>query len=483
MNDKEQYRPIFHFSPTENWMNDPNGLVYHKGEFHLFYQYNPQGKHWGNICWGHAVSTNLIYWNKLPVAIHEDKKNDLMIFSGSCVVDKHNVSGLGDKNEIIVAFYTQSKKDISKQSQSIAFSNDMGRTWEKFKSNPILESSHKAFRDPKVFWHKETSRWIMVVALSDIRHLQFYHSVDLINWKFESEYNNNTKTEGLWECPDIFQLPVKNKPDKKKWVLLLSGMHTYKGFSGMHYMIGDFDGKKFKDEQEINRLDYGKDFYAGYTWNNMPEGDERRILIGWASNWNYGSMFPTHPWRGVLSIPRELYLKEQNEKHIICQKPVIEYKKLRREYFCVENIEIDTKSNRLFNNRFYGKSVELILDVDLKNAEKFGVKVLKDENEETVIEYSQKTSHISIDRRKSGNIGFHNDFPSKEMAKVNLIGKQLKLHIIIDISIIEIFVNDGEVVFTERIFPSKKNRGQIQFYTHLRPATINRLELWKLKPM
>ncbi len=477
----EQYRPVFHFSPSKNWMNDPNGLVYHKGEYHLFYQYNPFDKHWGNICWGHAVSTNLINWKHLPVAIHEDKENETMVFSGSCVVDKYNVAGLGSNNDTMVAFYTESKKDLSKQSQSIAFSNDIGRTWEKFESNPIIESSHKAFRDPKVFWFQEINQWIMVVALSEIRHLQFYSSVDLIKWKLESEYHNNEVNNGLLECPDMFQLHVENKPDEIKWVLLLSGIGAYKGLNGMHYLIGNFNGKQFKEEQEIKILDYGKDFYAGYTWNNIPKEDGRRILIGWANNWNYSSLLPTHPWRGMLSIPRELFLKEQKEKYIICQKPIVEYLKLREEYFCVENIVIDNEYNTLYDKGFYGTSVELLIDIDLRKAEKFGIKILKDEKEETIIEYSQKTAYLSIDRRKSGNVSFHNDFLSKETARVNLIENKLKLHVFIDKSIIEVFVNDGEVVFTERVFPSQNNKGLIHFYTDLGSVTINKLELWRLK--
>jgi len=299
-----EYRPQFHFTPAKNWMNDPNGLVWHKGEYHLFFQHNPQGTQWGHMSWGHAVSKDLLTWEELPVAIAEDE--DGGIFSGSAVSD-------GDD---LVAIYTRNTE--TNQSQCIARSKDNGRTFVKYKANPVLDENKKDFRDPKVFKYKNV--WIMAVAQPHEHQVSFYSSPDLITWKHLSNFGPAAATGGVWECPDLFPLQFE---DQELWVLIVSlnpgGLYG----SGTQYFIGDFDGTTFKPRystEEPRWLDYGKDNYAGVTFNNEPTG--KRILLGWLSNWNDVKNHPKTSWTTQMTIPRELGLARLRDEIVLTQQPI-----------------------------------------------------------------------------------------------------------------------------------------------------------------
>lgn len=241
----EQYRPQFHFTPSQNWMNDPNGLIWYKGKYHLFFQYNPSGNSWGNISWGHAVSTDLVHWKQLPVAIPQD--DDEMVFSGSVVQDKNNTTGFGTKkNPPLVAVYTSLVKSTNVQRQSLAYSTDGGTTWTKYSGNPVLDLGSVNFRDPKVFWYAPTHSWLMAVALSDQHKIAFYSSSNLKNWTHLSDFGPAGATGGVWECPDLFPLPMDGNPKKTKWVLAVNlNPGAIAGGSGAQYFVGDFDGKQF----------------------------------------------------------------------------------------------------------------------------------------------------------------------------------------------------------------------------------------------
>jgi len=280
-------------------MNDPNGLLYYQGEYHLFYQHNPTENIWGNMSWGHAVSTDLQDWQELPVAIA--CTDDVGIFSGSAVIDYTNTTGFGSKtNPAMVAIYTEHKNDKSKQSQCLAFSLDNGRTFTKYEGNPVLDLEISEFRDPKVQWIDD--QWLMTVALPDLHQIAFYSSPDLKEWSHLSNFGPAAEIGGCWECPDLFKV-------NDKWVLLVSlNPGGYQVGSGTQYFIGQWSGSEFfADDLTTRWLDYGRDNYAGVTFNNVQ--DNRKIFLGWMSNWEYAHAFPTQPWRGAMTLPRELTLE------------------------------------------------------------------------------------------------------------------------------------------------------------------------------
>ena len=302
----EQYRPQFHFSPATNWCNDPNGLVYNNGTYHLFYQHNPFGNRWGHMTWAHATSKDLIHWKHLPIAIPEE--NGIMIFSGTCVVDKNNTSGFGKDGKIpMVAVYTGHQENIN-QSQCIAYSLDDGITWTKYANNPVLDLHKVDFRDPKIFWHEPKKYWLMSVMLPVEHVVQFYSSTNLKDWKHLSDFGPAGDTSGVWECPDLTAVPVEGMPGKKKWVLQMSMNAT------MQYFVGEFDGVKFINEtpaSKILRPDYGPDYYAAIAYNQLP-ASILPTAVGWVNNWNYANDIPTTPWKSAMSLPRNLSVKKIN---------------------------------------------------------------------------------------------------------------------------------------------------------------------------
>ena len=316
-------RPVFRFTPVTNWMNDPNGLIYYKGKYHLFFQHNPEGDQWGNMSWGHATSIDLINWQHLPVAIPYSATHG--IFSGSAVVDYFNTSGLGSlENPAMVAIYTDHNHDGSHQAQSLAYSVDEGLTWKKYEGNPVLDLSMKDFRDPKVTWNTTNEAWVMSVVKPQEFTVSFYQSHDLKNWELLSEFTNINGTDGVWECPDLFPLAVDGDATKIKWVLFISvNPGGLTGGSGTHYFIGDWDGKEFTTDDRTTRwLDYGRDNYAGVTWSDAPNG--RRVYLGWMNNWDYAKDISANPYRGSMTTPRDLSLITINKKATLIQNPIKE---------------------------------------------------------------------------------------------------------------------------------------------------------------
>src|SRR6266700_6454979 len=321
---QEPFRPQFHFTPARNWTNDPNGLVWYKGEYHLFYQYNPFGDTWGHMSWGHAISRDLIHWKHQPLAIPEDEHN--MIFSGSCVIDKNNSSGFAMKRgqAPMVAIYTahiipdKTKPDDYLQNQHIAYSLDQGKTWTKYSGNPILDLHKKDFRDPFVFWYTAKKKWVMCTVLPHEHLVQFYGSPDLKTWTHLSDFGPAGDTTDIWECPGITQVPVTGQPRKSKWVLFNSQQ------TAMQYFVGEFDGTSFHNENPprvILRPDYGPDYYAAVLYNNLPSG-HAPVLLGWANNWQYAQSIPTAPWRSAMALPRTLALTKKEDAWLLLQQPV-----------------------------------------------------------------------------------------------------------------------------------------------------------------
>ena len=325
----EQHRPPVHFTPPKNWMNDPNGLVYVDGEYHLFYQYNPFGHGWGHMSWGHAVSRDLVHWEHLPVAIPADDAS--MIFSG---VGTDNSGCLA---AVYTAHTTDSETGNVTQTQNLATSTDGGRTWQRYRDNPMLDISSSSFHDPHVFWHAATGWWFMVVALSDERRVRFLASQNLIDWHTLSDFGPLDTVDGIWECPLLIDLPVDGSPETRHWVLKVDVNPGHPaGGSGAFYLVGDFDGVRFIPDPMFTApqwVDFGADFYAAQHWSHAPSGAGERIWIGWMSNWAYASATPAHPWRGALTLPRMIDLLMTPDGPRLRQRPVTALECLReREY-------------------------------------------------------------------------------------------------------------------------------------------------------
>ena len=481
----ELYRPAYHFSPQENWMNDPNGLVYFDGEYHLFYQYNPKGIRWGNMSWGHAVSTDLVHWEHLPVAL--EMEDGIMIFSGSAVVDKNNTSGLCEsENGCLVAIYTDHTDEL--QTQSIAYSNDRGRSWNKYEGNPVLDENMKDFRDPKVFWYEEGSKWIMALAIPQEQKIRFYESPNLRDWQQMSEFGPAGFVDGIWECPDLFKMSVP-ETNEEKWVLLVS-YNTPDDGSSMQYFVGDFDGTNFTNdntEDLVLTLDHGRDFYAAVTWNNVP--DNRRLMIGWVSNWLYGQDFPTQPWRSAQSLVRRLGLRAFPEGVRLVQRPVEEITTIRKQRLHDEAVKLQEGDNYLSLENVQGKQLEIVAEfayeaIDTRAeaetlAGEFGVKVFKGQSQETTIGYDVATQQLYMDRGNAGDTSFHERFADRTVALMPVDDGTVKLHIFVDHSVVEVFGNDGYAVMTNRMFPDPLQDG-VEIYSIGGRVTLKSLDIWEL---
>ena len=450
----EPFRPQFHFSPERNWMNDPNGMVFYDGEWHLFYQYNPYGDKWGHMSWGHAVSRDLVHWEPLPLALAEE--DGVMIFSGSAVVDWKNTSGFGkDGKPPLVAIYTGHRE--GRQDQRIAFSNDRGRTWTKV-PGPVLDLHMADFRDPRVFWHEATSRWVMAVALPNDKKVNFYASPDFKQWRYVGEFGPAGATGGQWECPDLFSVPVEG--GGRRWVLIVNinpGGPT--GSSGAQYFTGDFDGSRFVADggaSDIHWADYGPDFYAGVSWNNVPESDGRRIWLGWMSNWLYGPDLPTSPWRSSMTVPRELVLRRTPGGLRLVQKFVVELETLRK-----------TPPLQFGGGTFVGAAKWLaahndlppLLDVEMSfsgvtGKAPFRIDLQTAPNERTSIVIDPAHNRLVLDRAHSGQTGFHRDFPASHDAPLRIVNGNVVLRFLVDASSIEVLAQGGETSVTELVFPT-----------------------------
>ncbi len=390
---KETHRPQFHFSPAKMWMNDPNGMVYHKGEYHLFYQHYPDSTVWGPMHWGHAVSKDMIHWEHLPIALYPDSLG--WIFSGSAVVDVNNTSGLGSKeNPPMVAIFTYHSDPKAKrkdfQTQGMAYSTDNGRTWTKYKENPVLPNPGIAdFRDPKVSWHEASKQWVMILAVAD--HVELYGSKNLKNWSKLSEFGKTHGAHGgVWECPDLFPLPIDGK---QKWVLLLSinpgGIH---GGSATQYFIGNFDGKKFTSDNPPKTtlwLDYGKDNYAGVTWSNIPAADGRRLFLGWMSNWQYANQVPTSPWRSAMTLPRELSLRKTGAGLRVVSQPVKELASIRGESKEIPGQTIEGRVTISEGVAFTVATSEVQLEFDsIRQGQDVGIELSNEQGQRVLIGYN-----------------------------------------------------------------------------------------------
>ncbi|NIK78577.1 fructan beta-fructosidase [Paenibacillus castaneae] len=480
----EKYRPQFHFTPAAHWMNDPNGMVYFEGEYHLFYQYYPGGTTWGPMHWGHAVSRDLIHWEHLPVALEPDENG--FIFSGSAVVDWNDRSGFFSGGAGLVAIFTHHKtypdSEKTKQCQSIAYSKDKGRTWIKYEGNPVLtEEQIVDFRDPKVFWHEKSKQWVMVLAAGD--HIRFYSSFNLKEWVFTGEFGAAEGShDGVWECPDLFELPVNGQTEQKKWVLIVSigDNSACPEGSRTQYFVGDFNGRTFTNENTADTVlwvDHGRDNYAGVSWSDIPNSDGRRLLMGWMSNWKYANMTPTETWRSAMTIPRVLSLHTDEAGIRLKQQPVQELQSLRQAKLFQE--EIPLASEQPISTNMTAYQLEIKVEFEIGDAEQLGLKLNASAEEATLVGYDTRTQSLFIDRTKSGKSDFHPQFACKHEASLQPENGRIQMQLFVDWSSVEVFANDGKVVMSDLIFPVSSN-GFLEVFAAGGAARIVSLEVYEL---
>lgn len=423
---REKYRPVYHHTPAWGWMNDPNGMFYKDGVWHLYFQYNPYGSQWENMTWGHSTSTDLIHWTFQGAPIEADAWGT--IFSGSAVVDHNNTSGFG--KGAVVAMYTSAGEN---QTQSIAYSNDNGQTFTKYDGNPVLTSNTPDYRDPHVFWNEDIKRWNMIMA--EGQHMDIYSSADLKEWKLESqfgaEYGNHG---GVWECPDLMKMKVRGT-DQYKWMLLCNiNPGGPFGGSATQYFVGQFDGHKFTCESapEVTKwMDYGKDHYATVTFDNAPDG--RRVAMAWMSNWQYANQVPTMQYRSANSVPRDLDLYEYQGQTYCGVTPSPELAAARPK-----------KATKTLT-----EACEMVVTLKGNAA----ITLANDKGEQVVMTYDEKSRTFAMDRTKSGQKEFSDDFAALTVAPVH--GKMSQLRLFIDRSSIEAFDADGKMAMTNLVFPTK----------------------------
>lgn len=450
---QEPYRPLFHFSPKAHWINDPNGMVYYKGTYHLFYQYYPEATVWGPMHWGHTTSKDMVHWQEQPIALYPDSLG--YIFSGSAVVDVNNTSGFGKNGQVpLVAIFTHHNPKLEKQNpektqyQSLAYSLDEGKTWTKYAGNPVLPNPGITdFRDPKVRWYEPQKKWIMTLATKD--RVTFYSSPNLTNWSRESDFGKDAGAHGgVWECPDLF--PLKHN-GKDVWVLIVNiNPGGPNQGSAAQYFLGDFDGKTFKPySTQTKWMDYGPDNYAGVTFSNTGN---RVVLMGWMNNWQYANKVPTATWRGATTVPRELGLKEVSKELYLTSAPVKELNALAGKTTTLTNLAV--KGSTDLTARTGGQYNTFKLDLSAPATADFALVLANEQGNELVIGYDKRANVYYMDRTKSGKTDFEKDFGKRNTVPRLSTDKTISLTLLVDVASAELFADDGLSLLTGVFFPT-----------------------------
>lgn len=450
---REKYRPAYHHTPLYGWMNDPNGMFYKDGRWHLYYQWNPYGSKWQNMTWGHSSSADLVRWEHHPAAIEANGLGT--VFSGSSVVDSANTAGFG--RDAVVALYTSA--DVN-QTQSLAHSSDGGMTFEIYPGNPVLTLESEA-RDPNMFWDADNGRWVMSLAHALDHEMLFFTSPDLKEWTLQGSFGKGIGAQdGVWECPDLFRLKVDGSGEEK-WVLVCNiNPGGPFGGSATQYFTGDFDGKTFIADTDAEGviptkwMDYGKDHYATVSWSDVP--DNRRVLIGWMSNWQYAGEVPTMQYRSANTLPREAGLFRAPDGQLyLSSSPVAELAALRdKPSVSVRNKPAGGNGRNFPLPDSNGGACEILLDIDSRKAASVDITISNNDGESVILSYDAKAHTMSFDRRRSGLTDFSQDFPTVTTAPTFETDGKLSLRIFIDRSSIEVFGNGGKTVMTNLVFPT-----------------------------
>lgn len=489
----DTFRPALHYAARNTWLNDPNGLIHHEGVYHLYYQNNPLGNVWGNMSWGHATSTDLLTWTEHPVAIACDDEED--IFSGSIVFDRHNSSGFGTPAAPpLVAVYTSAFKPGSAhegiQAQSLAYSLDGGYTWTKHKDNPVLSRASAEFRDPKVIRYDggAGSYWVMVAVEATDFQVVLYKSDDLKNWELLSSFGPANATGGVWECPDLFPLPVDGDPDNPKWVLTvnLNPGGPNNGSAGQ-YFVGDFDGTTFTSATTVTEglqdpdrlaeyqwLDWGRDYYAAVSFSDAP--DNRRLMIAWMNNWEYANQIPTSPWRSPMTLVREISLHTSEGNPGLVQRPVGDWAALADPAKPFRLSETTIADGTLVLDGAAGTVQRIDATFAAGTAEEFGLILRGDGVQGTRVGIRAAEGSLIVDRRQSGQSDFHESFPSLDTAPLRTTAGTYDLTIFVDRCSVEVFAQGGQVTMTELIFPANTST-EVALYAIGGRATLTSLSV------
>lgn len=445
----DEFRQRVHFSTERGWINDPNGMFYLNGEWHLYYQHNPYGARWGNMSWGHAVSHDLVSWKHLPTVLYPDELG--AIFSGSAVVDRDNTAGFGEG--AVVAIYTSAG---ARQSQSIAYSLDGGTTFTKYENNPVLTSHRIDFRDPKVFWYAPTERWIMVLAAGNA--MEIYSSENLRQWQFESRCGEDWGYHtGVWECPDLFELPYEGG---SKWVLLCSLDVPQRGGSSVQYFVGEFDGHTFTPDHKSPTADcvnYGRDYYAAVSWSGVEDG--RRVVVGWQNNWQYANDLPLAGYRGYMSLPQQLSLVSHNGSPKLVARLVDEFIERCKVKHHIPQVAINDCTDA-WQQRDKDSLFVVECDIVRGSAEAVGVKLFNDSGEWVDVCLDFGKEELKVDRTNSGNTTFHPTFASVSEAPLSANNTQ-RLTIVVDRTSVECFTDIAAL--SNLVFPAE-SYSRVSFY-------------------
>ena len=476
MANREKYRPLYHHTPAYGWMNDPNGMFYKDGVWHLYFQHNPYGSTWGNLSWGHSTSTDLVHWQYEGDPVMPDAWG--LIFSGSSVVDTDNTAGFGPG--AIVAFYTSAKStpwgDV--QMQSMAYSTDGGKSFTRYEGNPILTSTERDFRDPKVFWYAPGKHWVMLLAVG--QQMQIFSSKNLKEWKHESDFGlKHGAHGGVWECPDLVELPIEGTKEKR-WVLIcnLNPGGPFGG-SATQYFVGTFDGKKFTNQfpTKTKWMDYGKDHYATVTFSNAPDG--RCVALGWMSNWQYAAVVPTKQYRSANTIARDLTLYRQGGDLLLKSAPSKEIEAARKDMKSLKKFNVSDAysiDNLLDDNN---GAYEIEMEIRNNGAEKIVFTLLNGKGESVKMYYDTALRQFVMDRSVSGETAFSRDFPAMTVAPVPETG-DFTLRLFVDRSSIEAFGDGGKFVMTNIVFPSEPYN-KMKFEAVRGSFTVKKMNVYKLK--
>ncbi len=495
LSDEEaMYRPNFHFSPKKGWMNDPNGMFYYNGYYHLYFQHYPDGNKWGPMHWGHATSTDMITWKEQPIALYPDELG--YIFSGSAVVDIDNTSGFSSESKTpVIAMFTHHDMEADKageiidETQSIAYSLDEGLNFTKYKGNPVINNSNiPDFRDPKVIWDEVRNQWTMVLAAG--QEILFYASKDLKNWELLSKFGEGVGNHsGVWECPDLFPLPVKGT-EETKWVLFVSinpgGPNTG---SATQYFVGDFDGKtftidkKFKEElaKEHNFwLDFGRDNYAGVTWSNVTTAQGGKLYIGWMSNWLYANEVPTEKWRSANTIARELGLIKDDNAYRLISNPVKELDGYRAKKVADTDIVVEGNTVLTTSKTINLSKTEINFKISDVKEGNYTLTLANSKGDVLKFGYKGSNKQFFVDRNKAGKTSFSDKFSDRvataprTSSAADLIGK-----ILLDKTSIELFFDNGQTVITEIFFPNAPFE-TLSIESNKEKFTLDNLEIHEL---
>ena len=474
---KENHRLQFHFSPKAHWMNDPNGLVFFDGVYHMYFQYYPDSTVWGPNYWGHATSKDLIHWTETSPALAPDSLG--LIASGSAVADYKNTSGFAKDGKVpLVAIYAYINQAMEKnnefgQYQAIAYSLDKGFTWTKYRGNPVVKNPGiRDFRDPKVVWYPQKNKWIMTVATHD--HVTYYSSPDLKKWNKESEFGSKVGAHtGVWECPDLFSFTVNGKV---VWVQLVSiNPGGPNGGSATQYFVGDFDGTTFTPYSTKTKwVDYGTDDYAGVTWSNTGS---RRIFLGWMSNWHYAQVVPTVAWRSAMTVPRELKLVNNGDDYLLTSMPVKELDNLKTGSISLNNVEVKKEFD--LSDKTKDLQGKYWMDITTAGKNNVSITLYNEVGQEVIIGYNKEKNQYYIDRTKSGDVGFNKEFAKVFTGPRLSNSTNIKMKLLVDVASVELFADDGTTVMTGIYFPT-------QFFNHIKIASdesvlMNHIQFSKMK--